>query len=90
MKKLISITVIAILSFAPMAIAFPKTELDIAIIALASNNKQSTADKTYDKLLKLLPNQSADKLKEAAEFVHKARSGSRDESKVQTRRVRTR
>ena len=71
MRKLLSIFTIALLSFAPMAIAQNSTNSEMGITAIAIINKRSTVDETYKKLRELYPNESATYLWSIAEWVHK-------------------
>ena len=71
-KKLLAIlTVIALLSYAPMAIAQSSTDREMGITAIAIINKQPTVDGTYQKLREMFPNESATYLWSIAEWVHK-------------------
>jgi hypothetical protein len=74
MKKLLSVFAIALLSFAPMAIAQNSTDREMGITAIAIINKQPTVNGTYQKLRELYPNESATYLWSIAEWVHKASS----------------
>lgn len=70
-KLLILPFTIALLSFAPMAIAQSSTDSEIGITAIAIINKQPTVDGTYQKLREMFPNESATYLWSIAEWVHK-------------------
>lgn len=70
-KLLILPFTIALLSFAPMAIAQNSTDSEIGITAIAIINKQPTVDGTYQKLREMFPNESATYLWSIAEWVHK-------------------
>lgn len=79
------------LMIAPMAAnAYPTTQLDIALIALASKVKKSNVNATYNALRQQLPNQSATDLWNAAEYIHREVSGRRTENTVQNRQGRRR
>ena len=72
MCKLLTLPfMIALLSFAPMAIAQSSSDSEIGITAIAIINKQSTVEGTYQKLRELFPNESATYLWSIAEWVHK-------------------
>ena len=70
-KLLILPFTIALLSFAPTAIAQSSTDREMGITAIAIINKQPTVDGTYQKLREMFPTESATYLWSIAEWVHK-------------------
>lgn len=73
MKKLIIFTAIALLSYAPMAIAQNSTDREMGLIVFAVAVKQTTVNGTYQKLKESFPNESATYLWQIAEYIHKVK-----------------
>lgn len=87
MRKLISISILAIvlLAYAPTAIAQSAKDREIGIVATAIAIDQPTVNDTWVHLKSLYPNESATYLWQIAEWVHArscvaAPSGSRDDN----------